>query len=371
MHGMKTQSIQIFKPGKHTAMSGAALSFSESDLAATAAAYDPAKYEAPLVCGHPKHDDPAYGWVSKLAFAEGVLTADPIQVNADFAELVNAGAFKKISASFYAPDSPSNPVPGVYYLRHVGFLGALPPAVKGMRNPSFAEGEQGVVEFADYDDMVNAGLWRRLRDWFIGEKGLDVADKIIPDYAVATLEQDARAEDETADQPAAPNPSFTEKGNPVTPEQKAALEAENASLKQQLADAAARDKAAQLAAKHTANVAFAEGLVQAGKLLPVQVATAVATLDFIDAADKVVEFGEGDAKQPLGDAFKAMLSATAKMIEFSEVAGSPTAASSVEFAAPLGLSVDAEQLERHQRAARYMQQHGGDYLTAVLAVTNN
>ena len=71
---MKTNKpIQIFKPGTHTAMSGAVLAFSESDLAACAAAYDPAKHEAPLVVGHPKHDAPAYGWVKQLAFADGAL----------------------------------------------------------------------------------------------------------------------------------------------------------------------------------------------------------------------------------------------------------------------------------------------------------
>ncbi|OYW21050.1 MAG: hypothetical protein B7Z43_11640, partial [Sphingomonas sp. 12-62-6] len=45
----------------------------EADLAATAAAYDPAKFEAPIVVGHPALDAPAYGWVRGLAFAEGTL----------------------------------------------------------------------------------------------------------------------------------------------------------------------------------------------------------------------------------------------------------------------------------------------------------
>ena len=64
--------------------------------------------------------------------------------------MVAAGAFKKISASFYSPSSPQNPVPGVYYLRHVGFLGAQPPAVKGLRNPAFADGEDGVISFEEF-----------------------------------------------------------------------------------------------------------------------------------------------------------------------------------------------------------------------------
>ena len=368
---MTTKTLQIFRPGKHTAMSGAALSFSESDLAATAAAYDPAKHEAPLVCGHPKHDDPAYGWVGKLAFVEGGLAAEPVQVNADFAELVNAGAFKKISASFYAPDSPSNPVPGVYYLRHVGFLGAQAPAVKGMRNPSFADGEKGVIEFGGYEDVVHVGLLRSLRDWIISKAGLAEADQAIPADALAVLEDAARQEDpDELETPVVPNPSFIEKGSDqVTPEQKAALEAENAQLKQQLAEAGARDKAARLAARHAANADFAEGLVKAGKLLPSQKDAAVATLDYIDAADKVVEFGEGEAKQPLGEAFKAMLSATAKQIEFAEVGKDGGEAKAVAaYNVPRGFQVDEAQVLLRQKALEYAEANKCDFVTAVRAV---
>ena len=138
-NGGMNKQLQIFKAGKHTAMSGVALAFSDADIAATVAAYDPSKHEAPLVIGHPKTDDPAFGWVKSLQFSDGVLQAEPDQVDAAFAELVNDGKFKKISASFYTPDAPNNPVPGVYYLRHVGFLGAQAPAVKGLKAASFAE----------------------------------------------------------------------------------------------------------------------------------------------------------------------------------------------------------------------------------------
>lgn len=41
--------IEIFRAGTHTDSHGATLSFSESDLAATARAYDPAVSEAPIV----------------------------------------------------------------------------------------------------------------------------------------------------------------------------------------------------------------------------------------------------------------------------------------------------------------------------------
>lgn len=371
----KSKPIQIFKAGKHTAMSGIALSFSEIDLAATAKAYDPAKHEAPFVCGHPAHDAPAYGWVASLSFADGALEAQPTQVNADFAELVASGAFKKISASFYAPDSPSNPEPGVFYLRHVGLLGAMPPAVKGLRTPSFADSEQGVVEFGEWDDVTNASLWRRLRDWFISEKGLPVADSIIPDYQVASLEQAAQDEVREAQQESQtnifPSPAFSEKENQVTPEQKAALEAENLQLKTRLAESEARDKAGKLAAISAANASFAEGLVADGKLLPVQKDVVIATLNQLSTPEQVVEFGEGDAKKPLVDALKSVLSTLPKVVNFGEYSAAINAeqVSSVEFAAPRGAEVNKEQLELHHKALAYMEQHQGvEYLNAVKAV---
>src|SRR5450759_2940974 len=159
--------LQIFKPGRHTAMSGATLSFSESDLAATAHAYDPALHEAPIVVGHPQVDGPAYGWVKSLAVGDGVLHAEPNQVDPAFAEMVAAGRFMKISASFYLPDSENNPVPGVHYLRHVGFLGAQAPAVKGLKNASFAAAETGFIEFGDTDE--SSSLFQAIRNWFVAE----------------------------------------------------------------------------------------------------------------------------------------------------------------------------------------------------------
>jgi hypothetical protein len=104
--------LEIFRAGRHTANSGQAFSFSEADLEGCARAYDPPRHEAPLVVGHPDAGKPAYGWVKSLAFGEGRLTAETAQVDPDFQEMVNQGRFKKPSASFYLPNSSSNPAPG-------------------------------------------------------------------------------------------------------------------------------------------------------------------------------------------------------------------------------------------------------------------
>jgi hypothetical protein len=118
------------------------MSFTEDIIQKIVNSYNVSVHEAPIVIGHPKIDDPAYGWVSSLSTNDfGEIEAEIDQVEPAFAELVNAGRFKKVSASFYNPDSEINPVKGTYYLRHVGFLGATPPAIKGLGNVSFNETE--------------------------------------------------------------------------------------------------------------------------------------------------------------------------------------------------------------------------------------
>lgn len=139
--------IEIFRPGKFKAMSGQEIEFSATMLESIAKAYEPSVHQSPLVIGHPKLEDPAYGWVKALSFANSRLVAEPEAVVEEFAGVVAAGLYKNVSASFFTPDHPANPKPGNYYLKHVGFLGATPPAVSGLKPVSFASGGEKEVCF--------------------------------------------------------------------------------------------------------------------------------------------------------------------------------------------------------------------------------
>lgn len=369
MAAMSTPNpLHIFKPGRQTAMSGVTLEFSESDLAASARAYNPAKHEAPIVIGHPRHDAPAYGWVKSLTAGADGLSAEPHQVDTAFAELVAAGRYKKISASFYLPGASNNPVPGVYYLRHVGFLGAQPPAVKGLKQAEFADAEDGIVEFGDWDDRTNAGLWRSLRDWIIAKFGLEEADKVLPVWDVQSLANSA-AQPEPRDDP---RPAFSEP-NPlqephVTPEQAAAIEAENAALKKQLAEAQAEKQSAGRAAVHANNVAFAEQLTTEGRLLPKHQAVVIATLDAATPPDAPLEFGEGTSKRPLADGLRELFQQLPQVVEFGELATSgragsaPSSADVADFAEK---STDPDRLNLHARAMRLAQDKNIPYEQAA------
>ncbi|MCW5666486.1 MAG: hypothetical protein KIT35_21860 [Piscinibacter sp.] len=311
--------IEIFRVGRHTATDGAVRSFGEADVSACAAAYDPALHEAPLCVGHPKDNLPAYGWVKSLQVRDGVLSIQPHQVDPAFAEMVNAGRFKKRSASFYAPDSPANPKPGTWYLRHVAFLGAQPPAVKGLRDASFADGEQGVVEFGDWEDRTVAGLFRRIRDYLIGAAGLETADKVLPDYEINALQEAAMRPSESD---VSATPAYKEGNPPVSALTAEQLAAEKAELDKRAAAITAREQAeaARQAAERKAGIAsFCEGLVKAGQLKPADRERVQGLLASLPDAS-VIEFGEGDKKteQPALQVMKDWLSGLPKLLEFGE-----------------------------------------------------
>lgn len=286
--------LQIFKSGSHTAMSGVTISFSESDVAAIAASYDPAIHEAPLVVGHPATDDPAYGWVAGLQFDNGVLSALPSDVDSQFAELVNTRRFSKISAAFYEPNSPSNPVQGVYYLRHVGFLGAQPPSVKGLKSPQFASDDELVICFECSVPTV---------EFATGDKSVMTPEEI----AAKQAELDAEKAKIEAD--------------------KNALKAEQAAFSEQKTEfqkQAAKAKAADIDATVT-------DLVKQGKVLPKDKAGLIAFMTS-DSPSDVIEFAEGSEviKKTGMDWFKDFLQSRPSQVEFAEVTGNKTNNQSVD-----------------------------------------
>lgn len=149
VQAMQSQPIEIFRAGTHVDSAGNTRTFTPQDVQGMAAVYDPARHEAPLTLGHPDADRPAYGWVKSLtATKDGRLLMMVDRVDPAFADGVRASRYKKRSASFYPPMAPNSPVPGNWYLRHVGWLGAQPPAVQGLADVNFGtSGDDGAVCF--------------------------------------------------------------------------------------------------------------------------------------------------------------------------------------------------------------------------------
>jgi len=329
------RNIEIFRAGRHTDDSGVVHSFGEAELDGMAASYNPALREAPLTVGHPKDNLPAYGWVKSIQrAASGALAITPHQVEPQFAEMVSAGRFKKRSASFYTPHAPNNPTPGQWYLRHVAFLGAQPPAIAGLKDIAFSEDDAGGA--VSFSEPVTADP--------TSQEPTDMSKEL-----QAQLDE-AQAQLKAANATAA----------------KATADATAAIQKAATAEATAASFAEQARADRKAGfVSFAQAQVAAGRLLPKDQAMAVATLEALADA-KPVEFAEGDTTRKVSPAqfFQDLLAAAPTAVSFGEFAPGKTTGQ-IQHGSARGKS-DAE-IDTAARA--YSCTHKVDYAEALGAVT--
>ncbi|WP_407605230.1 peptidase [Pseudomonas aeruginosa] len=374
-----TATLPILPAGRHVALDGRPVEFTEAILQEIAATYDPALSEAPLVIGHPKLNAPAYGWAKGLEVREGMLYAEPHQVVPEFAEAANRKMYKKRSASVYLPDSPGNPVPGKHYLRHIGFLGAVPPAIKGIPDAlNFAEDDGDlVIEFAEAPYAVTAltEILRRLRDFFVEREGAERADQLIPQWQLSSIEEDARRAVthgasiqasfsepaiEGVDAAAASHPSQQD----TTMSDEAALDERQRQLDEREQQLATREAqvAQQKAQEHRNEVTeFAEGLVNAGRLLPRQKAPVIELLVSLPA-DTPLEFAEGDGQvtKPAAEVLRSLLAELPKQVDFSEKSGD---GGDLSFGSAHAIAARAQSYQEEQRQA-------GRHISTTEAVTH-
>jgi hypothetical protein len=319
--------IEIFRAGTRTADNGKVYTITAADVAAAAAAYSPALHEAPLTVGHPESNRPAYGWVAGLQADGDVLKTTHRQVEPHFAEMVEAGRFKKRSASFYAPDDPANPKPGVWYLRHVAWLGAQPPAVKGLKDIEFSEAADAV----NFSDPVEPKEPQSMKTPEQLQAELDAANTTLK------AEKDAREK--------------AEQERDANAKRATAAEGQVANFGEQ-----AKQQ------RHDANVSFCESQVKAGKLLPKDKGAAVAVLDAL-AGGEAVSFSEGDATKKVSPAefVKGLIEGSKPKVEFGEHAAGRTAAD-------LADKGDSDA-EIDKKAKAYQAQNKVSYSEALTAVT--
>ena len=376
--------LEIFRTGQQTDVSGRTWNFTEADMQAAVAAYDPTLFAAPLVVGHPTLNDPAYGWVNKLEIKDGLITAEPKDVEAQFAALVNEGRFPKMSASWFPPGHSANPKPEGWYLRHVGFLGAAAPALPGLKPASFAADDKDVVTFDFAASHADNALWslsrlaRSMRDWMIGKFGLEEADQVIPDYVVRDVETaNTQAMSDSTVMPGFAAPTETD-NKPGTDNTAAAdfaarendLAAREAALLAREQQAAVLVQQTQAASRTAEFASFAEQLITTGKLLPREKDALVSFMAHIPA-DSVVSFAaeDGEMTTPNSKAwFQGFMQSLPARVPYGE-SGAADNTVSASFAAPAGYQVNPERLELHNKALAYQAQHKCDYSTAIAAVS--
>ena len=320
--------IAILKTGSFRDSGGKEHNFTAARLDELVKKYDPSFHEAPEVIGHPKTNAPAFGWVRGLKREGDILFYEPKDRVAEFQEMLDKHMFKKRSVRI-------SPKVG---LVHVGWLGAQPPAVKGLPDVAFAEGDDSVTfEFSDRRMSVVGRMFRRLREFIIEKHDTETADRYINEWDIEELS--AEPQEIT---------NFSEKGGETQPQKEGGddmstvqeLEEKLRQREKEIADLSEKDKAKDeelaklkkdLAAERAKNqqaetAAFCDSDEMKEKITP---AMKPAVLDFMDilSAAEDYEFAEVDdkgaekkVKKSPAEAFKAFLKTLPKSVEFSEVA---------------------------------------------------
>jgi hypothetical protein len=348
--------FEIFSTGTHTDSNGHIADWSEKDLDEIVSLYNPAVHEAPIVIGHPEMDSPAYGWIDALKREGDKLLAKPKQLVEEFKEWVRKGFYKKVSIALF-PDLG---------LRHVGFLGGTPPAVKGLKPAAFGDQKAKWIIESDLKFMelwqqeTVRSIFQRLRDWIIDKFGLEEADKVIQSWDLDSLKP------EPAKSGLATAPSFTEKTNKGGKDMEKFKEflnglktlivgaekdlpADSPGSKFTEIDLAAAEKRGkdlafaeaqkqvevEIKAKEEAQkklkeietqkrkdgiASFCEAQIKEGKFTPALRKIIEPLMIFAATHEEPIEFAEGEKKPPI-EILKLFLKAVPKLVEFSEIAG--------------------------------------------------
>lgn len=302
--------------------------FTEDDVQQIVDNYDPQTEEAPIVLGHPKNSDPAFGWVEALARKGPVLLAKFKQVVPEFAEAVNAGRYKKVSVRL-AKDEKKG-----WTLKHVGFLGAALPQVRGLTPISFNSEDGGLEVECDFDSGTSQGAPQN------HHKEVSQMDEKEKEALKEQLKKELQAE-------------FSQ---------------ENEDLKKQLADSENKLKKAEFAALVEQNKvkippALKLGLVEFMASLP----------DGEDTVEFVAKEGDKEktVKQSPVAFFKDFLGKlpdyTPLFKETAPEGEGKTRRGEKEFA---GVPVDEERMELHKKALDFMEKNKVPYEEALVAVSD-
>ena len=338
---LANQWIEIFRAGDY----GEKGTFTESHIDQIVANYQPGVHEAPAVIGHPKMDAPAYGWFDGVKRDGKILLGKMSQVQPAFAEMVESGMFKKRSAAFYK-------TPNGLSLRHVGFLGAMPPVVKGLADCKFAdEGESVELEFQENqmaDETVTA--IGEFKTWI---KGLMSEAKPTATAATATFsEEDV----------------LRIAGQAVA----AAVGPLQVKLDATVAEFAEREKKIGTSETSSRAVAAVAKLKAAGKWVPAfDKAGLPMVFGELAKTTETVEFGEGATKQTLAplDALLAFMEQLPSIVPNAAVYIGQSATASGAAASkginPGRATVDQNSVRLHDAALTFAEENKVDYIVAL------
>lgn len=364
--------FEVFRAGEQTSSQGRTQVFTDADLDTIVANHN-ADDPAPLVVGHPKNNDPAYGWTTDLKRDGDTLFAKAGDVATEFESAVQAKHYRKRSISI-VPDTA-----GGYRLRHIGFLGGAAPAVSGLKDINFADGDSDLSFEFSVQDAVQRSAWglgsvgrslRGIRDWIIAKNGLEEADQVIPDYQIESIQQDAAAMREELDDDCSFSSTDDSQESEHMPKDFSQEDMDNATAqeRQRANDAEKRLKDFEFKARESDAKNLVDGLIADGKLLPAQTAGLCEFMAHLSSeADASFEFSAGDEAQQKTpyEFMREFMGSLGKQVTLGTDDREADDDTTLNYSAPSGYTVDDERLKLHNKALEYSEKHNVSYETAI------
>jgi len=296
--------MEVFKCGHQTDSAGNTKKWTENDLDKIVSQFE--KGDAvPATIGHPESDTaPAFAWFKKVFRKGDTLVAEMSDVVDEFGTMLKNKMFKNRSIAL-RPDMS---------LRHIAFLGASAPAVKGLADFAFsATDEFTAFDFAE-TEADESKLKKVIKDIV---KHL-FNEKLTEDQEMATVEELEKKVSSLEGTIAENEANFAEKEASHEAEKKEFSEKLTAETKR-ADDADAKITEASETAKTKEFSDFVDEQIEAGRILPAHKDGYIKTLKGLNDSEEM-EFSEnGETKKLTAlDIFKNQLSSGEKKIDFGE-----------------------------------------------------
>jgi len=317
--------FEIFKTGTHTSDKGVTKDYTLDDLSFIAQSYKPEEDEAPIVIGHPEDNDPAFGWVNSLSVSEDgklIAEASDEKLHSDFLNALKEGRYKKRSISL-TPEGK---------LRHIGFLGAAKPAVKGLADIQFSSPSSVVYEF-DYEKNV--------------EEAKPVQSNS-DSNKFTELTQEINSLKET-----------------ISSLQKNFSESENNSTKESISIINSQLNSLQAKISNSDFENLLDDKVEEGTLTPAIKDKVLELSNFMQAQNFSNDFSPSKFQGEVNKLLFSLVNSFPKIIYYENFAEKPEDDNSLKDDSFIGMEIDAESKQLHKKALGLMKKENISYLSAV------
>lgn len=298
---MKTVKMELFRAGSQTDSSGHTKEWTEKDLDKIVSQFKSEGDEVPATLGHKVTDAPAFAWFKKVWRDGNTLFGEMGDIVPEFATMLKNKMFKNRSIAL-RPDLS---------LRHIAFLGAERPAIKGLENFAFkAEDEEfTTIEFSENDETILTAIKETITNLFTKElkpEDSEMAELEEAKLKIAELEKS--------------NGEFSEKVK--------TLESEKETISKELEtekNTFSEYKENQVKSEFSA---YLDKQIEAGKIFPANKEANLKLMLSLNGQESL-DYAEGDetVKKSQVDVFKANLESAKEVINFSETATKDKSAS--------------------------------------------